>query len=517
MTFNQETDGAFRQQLSPIVRYFFVGMLTLFVANLLSSIVLAVAHAAAFLYHLGHPPPGTRRVLAAMIKWISDVDFLINWTMVLICAALLSFRSKTPSLGRCLAYAAGAWLSVLPFTLQPEEAEMHAVAPQVGRFTILLVLTLSGTSIGRRLQLRSLRVAEQLWTIREAQSPQQLVDAIYQLSSRLDPRIVLFSLEHGQDRQLIVKADSATNAPMLDTLSLNKSIPWSGLVQDGALVLKGNSQLPPPLNQRCSWWYVLRNETRASSILLIAPERRPHFYGSRKRFQAWADQACLSLRQQELVQAAQHHARDGERRQVSYEIHDSLAQDLISGLMQLEVARSHLGKVAAPVAGALDSVETTLRGALKEARQMTWKLHQNAPSQRSLRTNLQSALQEFKQNQPIEAEFLAVGDDQTTSPRRDAILLAGLREALTNIKKHAMARKVQVTLSHINGSVILDVCDNGRGLKQSALSAFIDPGGFGLPALRHRVEGAGGRLIVEAGPLGGTAVSIQFPAGHAES
>jgi signal transduction histidine kinase len=72
---------------------------------------------------------------------------------------------------------------------------------------------------------------------------------------------------------------------------------------------------------------------------------------------------------------------------------------------------------------------------------------------------------------------------------------------------------VGVTLSYVGDLVTLDVRDDGVGVSPPAAgNGAGDSAGFGLLAMRQRVERLGGRLAVESDPGGGTAVSAAIPA-----
>ena len=84
------------------------------------------------------------------------------------------------------------------------------------------------------------------------------------------------------------------------------------------------------------------------------------------------------------------------------------------------------------------------------------------------------------------------------------MLLAGL----ANIHKHAQASEATVTLSYMGDCVMLDVQDNGVGLN-GADSNW--QGGFGLTAMRERVEQLGGSLLVESEDREGVTVVVSIP------
>jgi signal transduction histidine kinase len=94
-------------------------------------------------------------------------------------------------------------------------------------------------------------------------------------------------------------------------------------------------------------------------------------------------------------------------------------------------------------------------------------------------------------------------------PNIEVTLLRATQEALNNIRKHAQATAVQLTLSYMGDLVILDVQDDGIGLDGAEPSPLSS--GFGLQAMRERVEACYGTLTVESDPGEGTTVVISIP------
>jgi len=90
-------------------------------------------------------------------------------------------------------------------------------------------------------------------------------------------------------------------------------------------------------------------------------------------------------------------------------------------------------------------------------------------------------------------------------------LIRAAQEALANVIKHAQASAVAITLSFMDDLVALDVRDDGRGFQpvQAASTGEHVARGFGLVAMRERVEQQGGRLIVESDPDEGTTLVVE--------
>jgi signal transduction histidine kinase len=118
-------------------------------------------------------------------------------------------------------------------------------------------------------------------------------------------------------------------------------------------------------------------------------------------------------------------------------------------------------------------------------------------------------------------------------PEAEVALLRTAQEALANVAKHARASRVGVTLSYLHNEVALDVRDDGLGFDPhrlcpaaggrraaisetdgSPLPGTGEPasGGFGLVAMRQRIEGMSGTLQVESEPGFGTGISACVPA-----
>ncbi len=98
------------------------------------------------------------------------------------------------------------------------------------------------------------------------------------------------------------------------------------------------------------------------------------------------------------------------------------------------------------------------------------------------------------------------GEPAPLHPEAEVTLLRAAQEALTNVRKHAQARQVSITLSYMGDQVALDVQDDGVGFAASAPAE-----GFGLAAMRQRAEQLGGTVVVESALGQGTTVAVTLP------
>ena len=86
------------------------------------------------------------------------------------------------------------------------------------------------------------------------------------------------------------------------------------------------------------------------------------------------------------------------------------------------------------------------------------------------------------------------------------LLLRATQEALSNVSRHAAARRVSVTLQRVDDLVLLEVEDDGVGMPDGAA-----PEGLGLLGMRERARRFGGRVIVEPAAGGGTSLTVALP------
>ncbi|MEP7245803.1 MAG: sensor histidine kinase, partial [Gammaproteobacteria bacterium] len=95
---------------------------------------------------------------------------------------------------------------------------------------------------------------------------------------------------------------------------------------------------------------------------------------------------------------------------------------------------------------------------------------------------------------------------QGWASRQDAMLFRLVQEALLNVRKHAGASRVEVSLATIEGHVVLSHTDDGCGFDPT----HVPSGHLGLMMMRERAEAAGGTLEVESAPGRGTTIRVLF-------
>jgi len=201
-----------------------------------------------------------------------------------------------------------------------------------------------------------------------------------------------------------------------------------------------------------------------------------------------------------------------ERQRLAGEIHDTLAQAFTSIVMLLEAAQAALGSESKEVGGHIEQSLHTARDALREARRLVWSLRPESLERGSLPEALHRATSQLADQTGLVARTVVTGDARSLPAALEITLLRAAQEALANVRRHARARHVTVTLSYMEDVVVLDVCDDGVGFDPGALPE--EPGrhgGLGFVGMRERVTALHGALTVESAPGQGCTLVVELP------
>ncbi|MBN6053402.1 sensor histidine kinase, partial [Nonomuraea sp. RK-328] len=220
---------------------------------------------------------------------------------------------------------------------------------------------------------------------------------------------------------------------------------------------------------------------------------------------AMAENADLHAR---LLGQARHAGVLDERQRVAGEIHDTVAQDLVALIGQLDAAgRADLAGHDADRRRRLAHASELARRGLTETRRAVSALRPGPLEDSRLPDAIGRMTDDWTRAARAELTFELTGTPVALAPGVEDTLLRVAQEALANVAKHAKATRTVLTLSYEDDTVLLDVRDDGVGFDPQTPTD-----GFGLDGMRRRVRGVGGTLEVESGPGAGTAVAVTVPA-----
>jgi signal transduction histidine kinase len=217
----------------------------------------------------------------------------------------------------------------------------------------------------------------------------------------------------------------------------------------------------------------------------------------------------LETAQAELAAAERREGVLEERQRLSREIHDTLAQGFTSIVMHLEAAEQALPGDPDVLQKHLNRARATARTSLEQARRVVEDLRPDLFEKHSLPDAIERTAARWREETDISLTTTTTGTPVSLHPNIEVTLLRVVQEALANVRKHARASAVQITLSYMADIVVLDVQDDGVGLDGSPSSSF--SGGYGLQAMRERVNLCGGSVTLESEVGEGTTVAISIP------
>jgi len=215
------------------------------------------------------------------------------------------------------------------------------------------------------------------------------------------------------------------------------------------------------------------------------------------------------LQAQLLTQAREAGAGD-ERQRMAREIHDTLAQGLTGIITQLEAAQQTSNDTERE--RRIGNAKQLARDSLAEARRSVQALRPQALEDSKLPDALADEVARWTATSGVPAEVRTTGAPRALHPEVEVTLLRVAQEALANVAKHAGAAHAWVTLSYMGDVVTLDVRDDGTGFDPALAPESHIGGGFGLIAMRQRVNRLAGQLEIESEPGAGTVVSASLPA-----
>jgi signal transduction histidine kinase len=223
----------------------------------------------------------------------------------------------------------------------------------------------------------------------------------------------------------------------------------------------------------------------------------------------------LQATRAELAAAERQAGTLAERQRLARDLHDTLTQGFASVVLLLEAAEESLA-TGRPVDRHIEQALRSARDNLAESRRVVWALRPRPLAEQSLPQALQELTGRLGEETGLRAETVVTGTARPLPAEVEEALLRIVQEALANVRKHAAASRVTVTLSYLDDLTMLDVHDDGIGFEHAATVAAAGAG-LGLHAMAERVAALGGSLAVESAPGEGATIAVEVPAPAGEA
>jgi two-component system sensor histidine kinase UhpB len=196
-------------------------------------------------------------------------------------------------------------------------------------------------------------------------------------------------------------------------------------------------------------------------------------------------------------------AQEAERQRIAAELHDEVGQSMTGVLLLLEQLAREVPVARREV---FAEAQEATRDSVDEVRRIAQELRPELLEHLGLVSALKSLARRFTEQAGLELEWDFARALPPLTPDAELALYRVAQESLTNVARHAEARRVWLSLQAGRDSVVLRVVDDGRGMNGRSAN------GGGLRGMRERAVLVGAALAIKPARTGGVEVRLEVPA-----
>jgi PAS domain S-box-containing protein len=208
-------------------------------------------------------------------------------------------------------------------------------------------------------------------------------------------------------------------------------------------------------------------------------------------------------------------SQDEERRRIGRDLHDSVGQYLAALKMNLDALTSNFGLGNGETGEVLRQCTGLAAESIKEVRTISYLLYPPMLEESGLESAIQWYLEGFSKRSGIQISFDPDADFGRLSRDAELAIFRVLQESLTNVHRHSGSTTAKVALRIVEGQVVLDVADAGKGIPAETLEEARKDSfgalGVGLRGMKERMRQLGGDLELSSSAAG-TMLTARLPA-----
>jgi signal transduction histidine kinase len=204
-------------------------------------------------------------------------------------------------------------------------------------------------------------------------------------------------------------------------------------------------------------------------------------------------------------------AQEEERKNISRELHDVIAQTLTGINMRLAALKSKTTSSTRDLHKKIEITQRLVEKSVDIVHRFARDLRPAVLDDLGLIPAMRSYLKHFTEQTGIRTAFSAFAEVEKLDNPSRTVLYRIAQEALTNVARHARATHVKVSIRLDQDKVCMDIHDDGRGFQVEGVSAIKHSKRLGLLGMRERAEMIGGTFCVDSAPGKTTTVRIEIP------
>jgi len=200
--------------------------------------------------------------------------------------------------------------------------------------------------------------------------------------------------------------------------------------------------------------------------------------------------------------------REKERKLIAKDIHDDVAQVLVSLKMDLYWLNRELPKDQKLLIEKIQSMTEVVDSSLQKAKKMYTELRPSLLNHLGLVAAIKWQAEEFQKSVGIKCEVTTVPEEITLDWERSTTIFRIFQETLANVARHADATRVMVSLVMTDAELKFEVKDNGKGIIKKQIT---DPKSYGIIEMRERAGFLDAEFSIKGIPGKGTTVKVKIP------
>ena len=219
------------------------------------------------------------------------------------------------------------------------------------------------------------------------------------------------------------------------------------------------------------------------------------------------------LQQRQIMGLKIIKAQEEERQRVAREMHDGPAQLMSNIVLKAEICERLMDSDPVKAKEELRNLKSIVRDTLQDVRKIIYNLRPMALDDLGLVPTLQRFILTFQEESNIAVNFKTKGVCEEIKPEISLTIFRIVQESVNNVRKHAEATKVSISLEFLERELRLKVADNGKGFNTEELKTRKDNvnSGFGLYSMRERVDLLNGKFEINSAIGRGTRLDITVP------
>jgi signal transduction histidine kinase len=318
----------------------------------------------------------------------------------------------------------------------------------------------------------------------------------------------------GPDALVVQAADGAAAAEVLGrTFPREGSIAGDVIAEGRAVVLddvSGDDRVDQPMVRAGlgpAMFVPLVAHGRAFATLAVANRLTGDAFGEEDLalVRTFAGQAAVAMEYARAQRELQRLIVVEDRERIAKELHDGVIQSLFAVGMGLQ---GTAGLAQDPeIGGRIEAAVEEIDRVIRDLRNYIFGLRPGILADRQLSQALQELADDFQAKSGVLTVVDVDGSVAAKLTARAGDIVQLVREALSNVGRHAGAVTCRVSLYRADGGAVLEIDDDGTGFDV----ALREGAGEGLRNLRERAESAGGRIDIHSTPAEGTVVRATFP------